>query len=299
MSAVFNLPSDLRLETEQLTKLYGVKPQHNKGQNFLIQPKVYKLIIKAAEIKPTDEILEIGPGWGFLTMLLAQPAQRVVSVELDQQLAEVLPSRLAMAGFNNIEIINQDILKTVVNRPDLNDRPDLSNINLANGYKIVANLPYNITSVCLRRFLAGEVERPSLIVVMVQEEVARRLTARPGEMSLLSLLAQYYSQPEYLAAVPAADFWPKPQVNSAIVRFHITESRLSAGDEKIFWRLAKLGFSARRKMLKNNLAAGLNVNEAIIAQALEKIGQKTTSRAQELSVEQWTELVALLKGVML
>jgi 16S rRNA (adenine1518-N6/adenine1519-N6)-dimethyltransferase len=298
MTAI-NLPLNLRLETEQLTKLYGVRPQHNKGQNFLIQAKVYKLITKAAEIQPTDEILEIGPGWGFLTILLAQQAKRVVSVELDQRLAEILPNRLALADCHNVEIVNDDILKIVINRPDLAEHSDLGNINLAEGYKIVANLPYNITSICLRRFLAGEVQRPSLMVLMVQEEVARRLIAQPGEMSLLSLLAQYYSQIEYIMAVPAVDFWPQPQVNSAIVRFRLTKPLLSPADEKIFWRLAKFGFSARRKMLKNNLVAGLKINETIIAQALEKIGQKTTCRAQELRVEQWIELVAILKGIML
>lgn len=289
----------LRRETEQLASLYGIRPQHSKGQNFLIQPKVYQAIVRAAEIKSDDEILEIGPGWGFLTMALAEQAKRVVSVELDHLLAEVLPSRLAISDLNNIEVINHDILKTVINRPDLVGHQDLSNINLADNYKLVANLPYNITSVCLRRFLSGEVARPNLIVVMVQDEVAQRLTARPGDLSLLGLLAQYYSQPEYLTAVPAADFWPKPKVNSAIVRFRLITPRLSITEEKLFWRLAKIGFSSRRKMLKNNLSAGLHLDEIIIAQAIEKTGQKITCRAQDLSVEQWLKLVALLGAIML
>ncbi|HNW56091.1 MAG TPA: 16S rRNA (adenine(1518)-N(6)/adenine(1519)-N(6))-dimethyltransferase RsmA, partial [bacterium] len=215
--------AELKRETEQLGKLYGVAPQHSKGQNFLIQPKVYQTIVKAAELQSTDEVLEIGPGWGFLTMSLAEQAKKVVSVELDHRLAEILPSRLAIAGHQNIEIVNEDILKTVINRPDLKDSQKLTNIELKTGYKIVANLPYNITSICLKRFLAGEVERPSLIVVLVQDEVAHRLTAKPGELSLLGLMAQYYSNPEYIAAVPANDFLPKPKVNSAIVRFHLVK----------------------------------------------------------------------------
>lgn len=291
--------SALRRETEQLVKLYGVRPQHSKGQNFLVQPKVYQFITKAAAIEPTDEILEIGPGWGFLTMTLSEQAQHVVTVELDERLAEILPSRLAAAGHSNIEIINYNILQTVINRPDLIARPDLVNIEIKPDYKLVANLPYNITSVCLKRFLSGEVSRPKLIIVLVQEEVGLRLTAKPGEMSLLGLMAQYYSRPEYLLTVPASDFWPKPKVNSAVVRFTLSEPPLSAIDEKIFWRLAKIGFSARRKMLKNNLANGLDINENIITGALEQIGQITTCRAQDLTVEQWIGLVALLKGVML
>lgn len=285
--------SQLRRETEQLAKLYGICPRHSHGQNFLINPVIFQQITQAAAIKPTDEILEIGPGWGFLTMSLAKQASRVVSVELDQRLAEVLPSRLAIAGFNNIEVINNDILKTIVNRPDLSDHPDLVNIDLSTDYKLVANLPYNITSICLKRFLSGQVQRPSLMVIMVQQEVAARLTAKPGDMSLLGLLAQYYSAPEYLFDVPADYFWPKPKVNSAVVRFHINQNE-PIKDEKRFWQLAKLGFSARRKMLKKNLAAGLKLDERIIIDALSQIGQRIDCRAQDLSVEQWLALVALI-----
>lgn len=286
--------SHLRRETEQLAKLYGINPLHSHGQNFLINSAIFQKITEAAAIKPIDEVLEIGPGWGFLTMSLAKQASRVISVELDSRLAEVLPSRLAIAGFNNVEIVNNDILKTIINRPDLTDHPDLVNINLAADYKLVANLPYNITSICLKRFLAGQVERPSLMVIMVQQEVAARLTAKPGDMSLLSLLAQYYSRPEYLFDVPADYFWPKPKVNSAVVRFNVDQNRLLNNDEKRFWQLAKLGFSARRKMLKKNLAAGLNLDEKIIIAALSKIGQRIDCRAQDLSVEQWLALVALI-----
>lgn len=290
--------AELKRETEQLGKLYGVAPQHSKGQNFLIEPKVYQTIIKAAELQPTDEVLEIGPGWGFLTMSIAEKSKRVVSVELDHRLAELLPDRLTIAGHNNIKIINQDILKTVINRPDLNNSDNLSNLDIDPDYKIVANLPYNITSVCLKRFLAGEVERPSLMVVLVQDEVAHRLTAKPGDLSLLGLMAQYYSQPEYIATVPANNFLPKPKVNSAIVRFRLIKPALSAKKEKLFWRLAKIGFSARRKMLKNNLAAGLHLDEKIIAAALEKTDQKITCRAQDLSVKDWIALVALLEKIV-
>lgn len=295
----FNSSAALRRETEQLANLYNTEPKHSRGQNFLIQPKTYKAIINAADLQSDDEVLEIGPGWGFLTMALAETVKKVVSVELDEQLSEILPSRFAAAGFYNIELVNQDILQTVINRPDLQDNDKLCNINLVDNYKLVANLPYNITSICLRRFLAGEVKRPALMVLMVQKEVAERLTAKPGQLSLLGLMAQYYSQVEYLSVVPATDFWPKPKVDSAIIRLKPVKPALSANDEKLFWQLARLGFSARRKMLKNNLAAGSKIDESIISQALEKIGQKTTCRAQDLTIKQWIELVALLRPIML
>lgn len=295
----FNSSTALRRETEQLVNLYGAEPKHSRGQNFLIQPKTYQIIIEAANLQASDEVLEIGPGWGFLTMALAEMVKKVVSVELDEQLSEILPSRFAAAVFDNIELVNHDILKTVINRPDLQDNDKLSNINLAANYKLIANLPYNITSICLRRFLTGEVDKPALMVLMVQKEVAERLTAKPGQLSLLGLLAQYYSQIEYRSLVPAVNFWPQPKVDSAIIRLTPIKTILSANDEKLFWRLARFGFSARRKMLKNNLAAGLKINERIISQALEKIGQKANCRAQDLTVEQWIKLVALLRPVML
>lgn len=295
----YNLNKNLRRETEQLCQLYGLRPSHRHSQNFLIEPGFYQKLVEVADIQPTDEILEIGPGWGFLSMALAQRAKKVTAVELDQRLAEILPTRFLAGGFNNITLIHHDILSVVINRPELDAKPGLINITLPTSYKLVANLPYSITSLCLKRFLSGEVERPSLMVIMVQKEVALRLTAKPGKMSLLSLLGQYYSQPTYIAEVPATNFWPKPQVDSAIVSLRLIQPALSGEDERWLWRLARIGFSSRRKMLKNNLSAGLKIKESVVVNSLTKVQQNAQCRAQDLSIDQWLGLVGIFKDIMI
>jgi len=295
----YQLNNNLRRETEELSRLYGVRPSHRHSQVFLIEPKIYQKLVEIANIQPSDEILEIGPGWGFLTMTLAQRAKGVTAIELDPLLAEILPTRFLAAGFHNITVVHHDVLSVVINRPELATKPRLTNISLPSSYKLVANLPYNITSVCLRRFLSGEVERPSLMVVMVQKEVAERLTAKPGQMSLLSLLSQYYSNPTYIVDVPAANFWPKPQVDSAIVSLQLKQPSLSVEDEKWLWRLARIGFSSRRKMLRNNLSAGLQIEESAVINYLTQIQQNVNCRAQDLSINQWIELVGIFKNNMI
>ncbi len=295
----YQLNNNLRRETEELSRLYGVRPSHRHSQVFLIEPRVYQKLVEIANIQPSDEILEIGPGWGFLTMTLAQKAKSVTAIELDPLLAEILPTRFLAAGFHNIIVVHHDVLSVVINRPELATKPRLTNISLPSSYKLVANLPYNITSVCLRRFLSGEVERPSLMVVMVQKEVAERLTAKPGQMSLLSLLSQYYSNPTYIVDVPAANFWPKPQVDSAIVSLQLKQPSLSVEDEKWLWRLARIGFSSRRKMLRNNLSAGLQIEESAVINYLTQIQQNVNCRAQDLSINQWIELVGIFKNNMI
>ncbi|HNQ45124.1 MAG TPA: 16S rRNA (adenine(1518)-N(6)/adenine(1519)-N(6))-dimethyltransferase RsmA [bacterium] len=295
----YQLNKNLRRETEELSRLYGVKPSHRHSQVFLIEPRFYQKLVEAADIQPSDEVLEIGPGWGFLTMALAQRAKGVTAIELDPLLAEILPTRFLAAGFHNITVVHHDVLSVVINRPELAEKSRLANITLPSSYKLVANLPYSITSVCLKRFLAGEVARPSLMVVMVQKEVAERLTAKPGKMSLLSLLSQYYSDPHYITDVPAANFWPKPQVDSAIVSLQLKQPSLSVEDEKWLWRLARIGFSSRRKMLKNNLSAGLLIEESAVSNYLTQVRQNVNCRAQDLSINQWIELVGVFKNNMI
>ena len=295
----YQLNKNLRRETEELSRLYGVKPSHRHSQVFLIEPRFYQKLVEAADIQPSDEVLEIGPGWGFLTIALAQRAKGVTAIELDPLLAEILPTRFLAAGFHNITVVHHDVLSVVINRPELAEKSRLANITLPSSYKLVANLPYSITSVCLKRFLAGEVARPSLMVVMVQKEVAERLTAKPGKMSLLSLLSQYYSDPHYITDVPAANFWPKPQVDSAIVSLQLKQPSLSVEDEKWLWRLARIGFSSRRKMLKNNLSAGLLIEESAVSNYLTQVRQNVNCRAQDLSINQWIELVGVFKNNMI
>lgn len=272
----------LLVPTQQLCHLYHIKPAHAKGQNFLVNPETYQKIIDLAQIDHLQTVLEVGPGLGFLTAGLAGQAKEVIAVELDKRLAEVLVSRLKTQGLKNVRVLNKNVL-------DLNDR------QLPLHYQIVANLPYNITSVFLRKFLEQK-HRPQFMVLMLQKEVAERLIAGPGQASLLSLSVQFYAKPSLAFEVPASDFWPSPKVDSAVVRLDLLpQSGWPVAEAKPFFRLLKFGFSSKRKMLKNNLAGGLHLPVEQLAQELAKIGLKSTVRAQELSLKDWQKLFGQLK----
>jgi len=289
---------DLLKTTKQLCRLYDIKPARSRGQNFLIKEEAYEKIIKAADLKKDDIVLEVGPGLGFLTTRLAKIVKKVVAVELDDKLAEVLRTGLMAQGIypvksgdagilpsaklfdrvKNVEIINDDVLK-ILPTPFIKGE-----------YKIVANLPYNITSIFLRKFLSAE-DKPEMMVLLLQKEVAERITARPRKMSLLAVSVQFYSRPEIIDIVPAACFWPKPEVDSAIIKLIVeTRGRASVQNEKEFFKLVKIGFSAKRKMLKNNLAAGFHITPEEAGKKIKKAGFNPKIRAQELSVENWVKL---------
>ncbi len=280
---------DLLKETKELCKLYNIKPSASKGQNFLLNSFVYQAIVETAQIKSDETVLEVGPGLGFLTMALAQQAKEVVSVELDDKLASLLPSRLKAAGYTNIRLIHDNVL----NWPRLAKCPQLDR------FKIVANLPYNITAVFLRKFLTGAPDLVSM-TLMLQDEVARRITARPGDMSLLALSVQYYARAEYKFKVAAQDFYPAPKVSSAVVHIEIKKEKLlDQEDEKLLFRLAKIGFAARRKMLKGNLLNVIKIKPELILAAMVENKIEEKARAQDLSVEQWLGLLGSLRGYMI
>ena len=287
---------DLANKTKELCNIYGIKPSRSKGQNFLINDQIYDDIITASDLQPSDTVLEIGPGLGFLTEKLAASVSRVLAVELDKQLAEVLQTKLITQKINNIEVWNEDIL-----------RFDLRHLN-GQPYKIVANLPYNITSVFLRNFLAT-VSQPEIMVLMLQKEVATRIAARPGQMSLLAVSIQFYATAEIIMNVKADNFWPTPAVDSAVIKINILSpqawlnkyqkycpKRLAAAEIKKFFGLVRAGFSAKRKMLKNNLASALKIPTADIEKIIVESGYNSKIRAQELGVTDWLVLFAKLKG---
>jgi len=282
---------DIAARTKELCRLYEIKPARSKGQNFLINDGIYQAIIVAADINKNDTVLEVGPGLGFLTAALSKQAKRVLAVELDDKLASILQIAIDSQGVDNVEIINQDILR--FNPEDY--------LAADENYRVVANLPYNITSIFLRTFLSSP-RPPRSLVLMLQKEVAERIIATAPDMSLLSLSIQYYGQPEIIRTVPASDFWPAPAVDSAILRFNYTRNKptlVSLAFDKQFFRLARIGFSAKRKMLKNNLAAGLNLTPDLIDSALVKAGIAPKARAEDLSVEQWQFLVAAIPNFVL
>jgi len=298
---------DFLKQIKQLCALYNIKPARSRGQNFLISENVYQKIITAAGLKPDDIVLEVGPGLGFLTEMLAKQVKQVIAVEVDDKLAEVLRNRLQEQGIKNVEVVNDNILTSPPNPLSLVRRGGGAE-RRGRGYKIVANLPYNITSRFLRKFLEEVEGKPSMMVLMVQKEVAERITAKPPQMSLLAVSVQFFAEAKIMAKVSSGAFWPQPKVDSAII--HLTPRpplplaslklrRSGRGegvvDEKNFFKLVRVGFSARRKMLKNNLAKGLNVKSEIMAEILRQAGLNEKTRAQELSVEKWQELFIVLE----
>lgn len=266
------------------------------GQNFLVDNDALKKIVDAGDIKPTDTILEIGPGLGILTEELAKRAKKVVAIELDKKLAGLLESRIAdhVSG-GKVQIIQGDVLNT----------PDTQYLIRNTSYKLIANIPYYITSKILEKFLTVE-NKPELIVLLVQKEVAERICARPGAMSVLSVSVQVYGEPEIIDIVPASSFFPEPKVDSAILRIKIGRDNhrfLSQIDtdktgkvsEKDFFRTVKIGFAARRKTLLNNLSAGFRLDKDTVLNILKTVELNENVRAQELSIEQWEALALNIK----
>ncbi len=244
------------------------------GQHWLTDFGSLAAMCDAAEVQDGDTVLEIGPGVGTLTELLVERADKVVAVEFDEKLAAELPRRRPES---NLEVVNQDIL-----RFDLTTMPA--------DYKVVANIPYYLTS-NLVRVLSESTNQPSYAVLLVQKEVAERVAAGPGAMSLLSVTAQFYWQASTGELVPAKLFTPPPKVDSQILILKRRDTPLFPDvDAKQFFRLVKAGFSNRRKTLLNSLSGGLHLDKPAVSQLLESADITPTARPQELSLEQWHRL---------
>lgn len=277
------------METKALLRRYHLQARKGLGQHFLIDDEVLKLIIAAAELHPTDVVLEIGPGLGILTREMARQAGRVVAVELDSRLASILEQALAPLG--NVTIINEDVLKV---EPAALLRESAAGfsptVDSPPNYKVVANLPYYITSAVLRHFLETSV-RPKTMVVMVQKEVGEVIVAAPGQMSLLSVSVQFYGKPRIISQVPARCFYPPPKVDSAILRIDLLSRRVVAvTDEKSFFQVVRAGFTTSRKQLANSLAQGLGCSKAETLSWLEKADIVPQRRAETLTLEEWARL---------
>ena len=251
-----------------------IRPNKFLGQNFLKSAKIAEEIVEVAEIKPEDIVLEVGPGRGVLTELLIKKAKKVIAIEKDERLVEFLREKFAGEIKNGqLEIACGDILEfNHVNYP------------LKTGsYKIVANIPYYITSRFLRNFLSSD-KYPYLMILMVQKEVAERIRAKDGKESLLSISVKAYGQPKIIRKVPAGYFSPAPKVDSAVIKIvAISKSFFKSITEKSFFELAKKGFSQKRKMLINNLGLGNGIFEVC--------GVPLKARAENLSLENWKCLV--------
>ncbi len=241
------------------------------GQNWLRDEYTLDQIIDSADISREDTVLEVGPGLGYLTSKLASKAGNLVCVEADHDL---IPHLIHQYGqVSNVEIVQADILKY-----------DLT--KLPKDYLVVANIPYYLTSNLIRQFLESK-NPPIRMVLMVQKEVAERITATPGQMSTLSFSVQYYATAEIVATVAKELFEPIPKVDSAIIKISQRNEHAFKADTKNLFRLVKAGFGEKRKMLRNSLAGGLQISTSQAEDLLKQSGLQTTVRAQELSLEQW------------
>ncbi len=269
---------------KELLNQQRVIPRKGLGQNFLTSRRVFGDILRAANLKKSDTVLEIGPGIGTLTQGLAQSAKRVIAVEKDFVMVDILKE--TTKNLPNIEIVHGDILGIVLTKGKHMPRI------VPTSYKVVANLPYYITSPVIRKFLElKENSSPSLMVLMVQKEVAQRICAKPPKMSLLAVSVQFYAEPEIISYVKKTCFWPQPKVDSAILQI----TPLINADRKlintdIFFKIVKAGFKQPRKQLGNNLCKGLSFARPVVDEWLGSNGIRPAQRAETLSVQDWIKL---------
>jgi 16S rRNA (adenine1518-N6/adenine1519-N6)-dimethyltransferase len=268
------------LPVPSMLKDYGLKPQKGLGQNFLVDDIYLEKIVHAGGVQKTDTILEIGAGLGSLTRYLAASAGEVVAVEIDKNLFPAL--KKVSKPFDNVRLILGDFMEM-----------DITELMTVDGYKVVANIPYYLTSNLIRRLMESHV-KPGLTVLTVQKEVAQRICAGPGKLSLLALGVQVYGNPSIAFTIPKGAFFPVPQVDSAtLVVEHFSQPRILPERLDNFFLLAKAGFTQKRKMLHNALAGAPDINHEQSLDMLSKAGIEPERRAQTLNLQEWDALTTL------
>jgi len=267
----------------ELLRRYEIVPHKGLGQHFLASPRVLERIVAAAELSQQDTVLEIGAGLGTLTRVLAAASGHVVTVETDRRLIPVLDQELATCS--NVQVVEGDILQ-------LNP----ATLMAQRPYQVVANLPYAITSAVIRHLLEAD-RPPQCMVLTVQREVAERIVARGGRMSLLTISVHFYGQPRMLFRIPRRAFYPPPEVESAVIRID-RHARLpvQTHDVPAFFRVVRAGFSQPRKQLRNSLAAGLGLAPAVVVEALLACAVDPRRRAEKLGLEEWACVAQALHG---
>jgi 16S rRNA (adenine1518-N6/adenine1519-N6)-dimethyltransferase len=273
-----NLPP---LNVPALLRKYALRPDKSLGQNFLVDESALRRIVSVAQVNSEEDVLEIGAGLGSLTRHLALASRSVVAVELDDRL--IPPLQEVLAGYGNVRLLEGDILAL-----------DPARLVAGVDYLVVANIPYYITSALIRHLLeAGR--QPRRLILTVQEEVARRICAKAGDMSLLALSVQVYGKPSVEARIPAGAFYPAPKVDSAVMRIDLLPSPcIPAPMLETFFRLAKAGFSQKRKTLRNSLAGGMGWSTSRSTEVLEKASILPQRRAESLSLDEWRKLVEVV-----
>jgi 16S rRNA (adenine1518-N6/adenine1519-N6)-dimethyltransferase len=266
-------------EIKKILNKLDIRIQKRLGQHFLIDQRVVRDMISAADLKKDDCVLEVGPGLGILTEAIAGKAKKVFAVEKDQRLLEFLKEKFR--NYKNIEIIHGDILRLQANKLQVN--------------KLVANLPFYLTSRFLRLCLESKT-RPELAVLLIQKEVAERVVAKPGDMSLLSISCQLYSEPKIISLVLPKSFFLPPEVDCAVLKLRLfKQPKFKIKDIKSFFRIVKAGFAGKRKQLHNTLSAGLLISDDAAKEILKESLIEPSRRPQTLSLEEWVGLCENLK----
>lgn len=272
-------------KVRELCQQYDIKPQKKLGQNFLVDANVARKVVWLAQLKKEDQVVEVGGGLGALTELVAPQVKKLIVYEIDKRLVEVLKE--LFSADKSIAIYHGDILK-------------VQDKDLAIDYKIVANLPYQITSFFLRHFLE-RTNHPQEILLIMQKELAERIVAKDGKNSLLSLAVNFYSQPEIIGTISSNCFWPKPKVDSAIIRFTQVQKKfnlfINDQEQKLFFKIIKAAFSAKRRQIHNNLST-LNLTKEQIENILLKSKISKMSRAEDLKIEDFMLLTKIFKNVV-
>jgi 16S rRNA (adenine1518-N6/adenine1519-N6)-dimethyltransferase len=267
---------------KQILHSQGLAPKKHFGQNFLVNMGVVTKMTAAAELSKKDAVLEVGPGLGAVTKELSLTVNRVIAVERDRNLAEALQKEFSESS--NVTIVQEDILKASLGK---------NGLNLKKGYKVVANLPFAITAPLIRKFLEDD-NPPSVLVLLVQKEVAQRICSKPPRMNLLAVSIQFYAQPRLVTVIKKGVFWPQPKVDAAILKIVPFEkkSEISPLD---FFRIVKAGFLHPRKQLLNNIKEGLAIEKQETERLLMSCGISPSQRAETLSVSDWERLASSWK----
>jgi 16S rRNA (adenine1518-N6/adenine1519-N6)-dimethyltransferase len=267
---------------KEILKWHRIEPKKSLGQNFLFDENMLGRIVAAAELTADDNVLEIGAGLGHLTMMLAETAVRVIAVEIDNRLLPILHNQFE--HLDHVTIIHGDILQ---------QEPALM---FTQPYKVVANVPYYITGGILRHLLSAPI-KPTRMVLTVQKEVAERLTAVPPQMSLLAVSVQLYGDVQFIDTLKAGSFWPRPDVDSAVIRIDLhDEPSLPLPEENAFFRVVKAGFSQKRKQLQKNMRQ-LGLSREEITAVMQQAHIEEKRRAETLRVTEWIALYDQIKAI--
>ncbi len=265
------------MNPKQTMNDYGLDPKKSLGQNFMHDPNTIEKIVQTADLRPEEIALEIGPGTGELTAALARMAKNVIAVEIDERLTPILEARFRTTP--NVYFVFDDVLKT-----------DTLSLVGAKPYSVVANVPYYITSAILRHVLEVP-HKPRRVVITMQYEVAQRITAKVGDLSLLAVSVQYYGKPSIVSRLNPAVFWPRPDVESAVVLIEpYTTPIVDAPNDVAFFRVVKAGFSQKRKQLRNSLSSGLGIKSAEAEAFIIEAKLDPSRRAETLTLEEWASL---------